>query len=290
MGKHALQDVDGFVSRKDFFFVDPRVLVVEPDFNPRQDIGLDDEDQDFKASIIANGVEVPLKVQKGRDKRLVIREGHRRHWACMEAIKEGHDIKAVPVILVDRNMSEDRALYMALNCNTGRQLKPLEEARAFERLVKRGHQVKEIAERVGRSLVYVYERLKLVDITPEVRTAIEDGKISLRDAAKAVSKSGGDPDKQNRVLKAEKPKPVQVRWNKKDNKLTLKNWSGEGFYEAEFNGWLFSAEWLEWFEEQGLDIRTIKFSILPKNTKKGTEESCKNGTQKQSCLDLETIR
>ena len=278
MGKHALQDVEGFVSRKDYFFVDPRALVVEEGFNPREDIGFDEEDQDLKKSIIANGVEVPLKVQK-IDGRLVIREGHRRHWACLEAIKEGVEIKSIPVILTDRNISPGNALFMALNCNTGRPLMPLEEGRAFERLLRHGFEVKEIAVRVGRSLPFVYDRLKLVNITPEVKTALDKGKITIKDAATAAAKSNGDPDRQNAVLTKSKPTPIRVAWNKKKGQVVTKN-NGDVPEVGNLGAYLFNSTMIEKFKELGLDPATIKFSILPKASKTGTEEG-KKQEQKQ---------
>jgi ParB family chromosome partitioning protein len=97
MSKHALNGVDGFVKRNEYFDFDPALLIVEDGFNPRLSFG-DQDDIALKESIRENGVMVPLAVQK-IDGKLIIREGHRRRWACMELIKEGAEIKKVPVML-----------------------------------------------------------------------------------------------------------------------------------------------------------------------------------------------
>lgn len=284
MGKHALKDVNGFVSRRDFFFVDPRVLVVEAGFNPRDNIG-DEEDKELMASIIATGVEVPLKVQKVDGDRLIIREGHRRHWACMEAIKEGVDIKSVPVMLTDRNLSPDRALIMSLNCNTGRRLSPVEEGLAFERLLKYGYQVKHIADSVGKSLSFVYDRLKLVNVTPEVKAAMEAGAVSIRAAATAAGKAGADPERQNAILKAEKPKPVRIAWDKKESDFFIKG-QRDGLNIDHLPG-ILADEMAGYFDRAGLDITTLKISILPKADEFLRPETSNSGSKNGTFLTHE---
>ena len=281
MGTHALNGVEGFVSRRDSFFFDPRHLVVEDGFNPRHEIGIDDEDADLLQSIIANGVLVPILVQK-IDGRLVIREGHRRHWACLEAIRigKGHDVKSVPVILIDRKTTGKESLYIALNSSRGKRLNAIEEAEAFGRLIKNGESVDDIATRTGKSKVFVYERLKLLKLTPEVQAALEAGDISIRDAANAAGRSRGDGEKQNNVLTKPKPKPVVVKWNKKEGKIVTKN-------KAEVSGvdnivaFLFHSNHLKILEEAGLDPSTIKFSILPKTS----EDGSKKGQKQRNLFD-----
>jgi len=162
---------------------------------------------------------------------------------------------------------------MALNCSNGRKLSPLDEGRAFERLLRYGFEVREIADRVGRSLPFVYDRLKLCNMTPEVKAALEKGAITIKDAARAAKESGVDPERQNRVV--EKPKPIRVVWNKKKETFITK--TRGGFDGVDNLGrFIFSGKVLSAIEEAGLDPATIKLSILPKTsgkrTKKGPEQ------------------
>ena len=95
MSKHALKDVEGFQKRKEFFTVDPKVIVVKNGWNPRTDFSGEEELRD---SIIQNGVLIPLRVKKV-DNVLELIDGERRLRATHLAIKEGHNIESVPVIL-----------------------------------------------------------------------------------------------------------------------------------------------------------------------------------------------
>lgn len=60
---------------------------------------------------------------------------------------------------------------------------PLEEAEAF-RVSKNTHgrSVEEIAARIGRPTAYVYQRLRLLELAPEVRKLLEDNSIGIESA------------------------------------------------------------------------------------------------------------
>jgi ParB/RepB/Spo0J family partition protein len=58
-------------------------------------------------------------------------------------------------------------------------LNALEEAQGFRTLMAdAGYDVPKIAERVGRSIKYVYDRLKLLQLIPEAKTLLLDGTIT----------------------------------------------------------------------------------------------------------------
>ena len=88
-------------------------LVVESGFNPRDYIG-DEEDQEFKNDIAANGVHDPLIVQKNGRAPLSSGKDTVGIGACLEAIAEGHEMKPVPIILTDRNISESNAFVLGV--------------------------------------------------------------------------------------------------------------------------------------------------------------------------------
>lgn len=195
MAKHALAGVEGFIGTSQFFKVDPKVLIIEDGFNPREKFG-DVEDIELKNSINENGVQIPLKVQKTPEGNLKIRDGGRRHWACMQLINEGVDIKSVPVMLIDKNTTDDDGLFLALITNTGKPFKPYEEAKAFQRLKSHGHSVADIARRIGKTQPFVYERLRLINMTTETKQALEKKQITIRDAAGIAANSGGNSENQ----------------------------------------------------------------------------------------------
>jgi ParB/RepB/Spo0J family partition protein len=279
MGKHVLTGVEGLVKRGEFFFVEPRVLAVEEGFNKREAIG-DEEDHDLKKSIIENGVQVPLKVQKVKvwgGERLFVREGHRRLWACMQALNEGFDPGPVPVQVIDRNTKEPDALFLSLTCNTGRPFTALEEAAAFEALVRHGVEVAEIARRTGRSLVYVYERLKLNHLAPEVEAKLRAGEITIRDAANAAGRNKDNAEKQIEATSRPKPKTIAIKWGKRDHSFVARNKTGDPGYSEIDPTWLL-RDVIDKCEALGLNPASIKFSVRPKTEK--------NETQEQKCLDF----
>lgn len=268
MSGHALKDVEGFVKRgKESFNVDPRVLVVKDGGSGREKIGTDAEDQSLKEFIRENGSLAlpPLLVQKQPDKTLLIRNGHRRRWACLELIKEGVDIRAVPVQLTDKNMTDEEALFLVFTSNAGKPLSPFEEAQTFKRLKNCGYEVDEIAKRIGRSIQFVYKRLQLANATLETRQAVESGKVGVSTATNAVSSSGGDEGRQRKAIKqaSQRKKSLRVVFDRRSDCFKQKGKATDR--QNELIGNIFTDELLGDLEEAGLDPETIKFSILPKN-------------------------
>lgn len=258
MAKHALNNVDGFVGRSDEFKVDPRVIVIDPEWNLRESYG-DDEDLALMENIKNNGVYEALKVKKTNDNTLLLRDGHRRMWCVNTLLESGFEIKSVPVKLLDKDMTDDRATLYALGVNSGRKFTAFEEAKGFDRLVKHGHDVKDIAAAIGKSKVFVYERLKLVNATPQVRDAVEKGEISIRGASQAVASSGGDAGAQNDAISnGQQSRKVVYRFNKKKSDFIIKNGSKE---QGAILDNLLNNDALDKLEAAGVDTNTISLSF-----------------------------
>jgi len=92
--------------------------------------------------------------------------------------------KEIPAIVI--NASQEQALIMSLVENIARrQYRTLDLLQGVEILRKQGYEVKTIAAKVGLSMEYVYEVLRLLDRGEErLLAAVEAGNIPLVVAAK----------------------------------------------------------------------------------------------------------
>lgn len=84
---------------------------------------------------------------------------------------------------VVRAMDDAQALEAMLAENNQRDdVSPLEEADAFGELQKLGRSIEDIAGRLGRSVGYVRTRLRLLELVPEVRALLDEGRIHVGSA------------------------------------------------------------------------------------------------------------
>ncbi len=135
-----------------------------------------DEDalDELADSIRAQGVIQPVVVRKvGRDRYELI-AGERRWRASQRA-----GLAEIPALV--KQVSASAAPAMALIENIQREdLSPLEEARAFARLIKDfelTHQ--QVAEAVGRSRAAVSNLLRLLELPEAVSRLLEDGELQM---------------------------------------------------------------------------------------------------------------
>ena len=189
------------VKRTDLFTVDPRNVVLEKGYNPRQDF--DTNFEELVLSIMENQVKNPIKVQIKKGK-VVVRDGERRIRACLEAIKRGHEIKTVKAMLIPETMTEVNCLFESYVANDSLPFSAIEEATLFKRLFDGGYSLEEIGKRIGRSQIYVKERIVLCDATPELKQAVREKKVGKTLASKIVKESKGDANFQNELTKEAK--------------------------------------------------------------------------------------
>jgi ParB/RepB/Spo0J family partition protein len=146
----------------------------ESPFNQRKIFGALDE---LATSIRCEGVLEPLLVRPrvaqgpGTDGwELVF--GHRRARAAEVA-----GLPSVPCMVRAMTDAEARSAQIAENLERD-DVHPLEEAASFQALVTDdGLTAEQIAQRFGKSLSYVYGRLKLLQLHPEVRQACLAGEV-----------------------------------------------------------------------------------------------------------------
>jgi ParB/RepB/Spo0J family partition protein len=162
-------------TKNDLLSIDPRNIIIEDDFNVRADYGNIDE---LAKSIVEFGQLEPIMVTKKRGTdQYILTDGHRRMKAILKAIEKGHPIKYVKAFITSGNI-EDRIFAMVITGIGKKPLNNLEEGEAYKRLKAYGYEVKDIANKVGKSLPHIYNMLKLADAPQQVKKYIINGDIS----------------------------------------------------------------------------------------------------------------
>ncbi|MCF0136681.1 MAG: ParB/RepB/Spo0J family partition protein [Lachnospiraceae bacterium] len=123
-------------------------------------------------SIKEFGVIQPLLVQKKEDYYQII-AGERRFRAAMKA-----GLKKLPALIKEYNPQE--TLEVSLIENIQREnLDPIEEAQAYQRLSEEYKLTQEeIAGKVGKSRPVVANALRLLNLDPQVRNMVAEGRLS----------------------------------------------------------------------------------------------------------------
>ncbi len=148
------------------------IYQVEPDREqPRKDFD-EEKLEELAESIRQYGVLQPLLVQK-KDEYYKIIAGERRWRAAKLA-----GVKEVPIIIKDYNQEE--TLEISLIENIQRQdLNPIEEARAYQRLLKEYQLTQEeIAQRVGKSRSAIANCLRYLNLQEQVQSMMMEGVLS----------------------------------------------------------------------------------------------------------------
>ncbi len=143
--------------------------------NPRQPRDTFDDGRlaELAASIRTHGILQPVVVRVGVDGRYQLIAGERRLRAALLA-----GLVEIPAVV--RDSADGEQLELALVENLQRaDLNSIEAANAFRVLIDRfGMTHQDVADRVGKSRVAVTNSLRLLDLAPETRQAISDGRIS----------------------------------------------------------------------------------------------------------------
>jgi ParB family chromosome partitioning protein len=153
----------------------PEISVDRISRNPHQPRSRfdDGETAELAASIALHGVLQPIIVRASVDGGYELIAGERRLRAARMA-----GLSHIPAVV--RESAGGELLELALVENVQRQdLNAIEEATAYRELIDRfslSHE--EVARKVGKSRVAVSNALRLLDLAPETREAIADGRIS----------------------------------------------------------------------------------------------------------------
>lgn len=162
--------------------------------NPRQPREVFDEDAltELVTSIKEVGLLQPVVVRQVGDSRYELIMGERRWRACREA-----GLERIPSIV--RATDDEKLLLDALLENLHRaQLNPLEEAAAYDQLLKDFNCTHDqLADRIGRSRPQVSNTLRLLKLSPTVQRRVAAGVLSAGHARALLSVE--DSEEQDRL-------------------------------------------------------------------------------------------
>ncbi|MER5431012.1 ParB/RepB/Spo0J family partition protein [Streptomyces sp. NPDC002588] len=162
--------------------------------NPRQPREVFDEYalEELVTSIKEVGLLQPVVVREVGPERYELIMGERRWRACREA-----ELEAIPAIV--RATDDEKLLLDALLENLHRaQLNPLEEAMAYDQLLKDFNCTHDqLADRIGRSRPQVSNTLRLLKLSPAVQNRVAAGVLSAGHARALLSVE--DSEEQERL-------------------------------------------------------------------------------------------
>ena len=128
--------------------------------------------EELAQSIRSSGIIQPLLVRR-RGARYQLIAGERRWRAAQRA-----SLQRVPAVL--KEVAEELALEMTLVENLQREdLNPIEQARAFDRLIGEFHLTQEqVAERTGKDRATIANAIRLLRLEDAIQEMMEEGKLS----------------------------------------------------------------------------------------------------------------
>ena len=170
--------------KTDYFWVDCRKLDEEEGYNERERWG---DLEGLADEIAAQGVKDVLVVNKRGD-RYVVKSGHRRRRACLILLDRGLPPFRVPVILERKGASPEQRILDQITDNSGLPFTPWEQAKIMGRLRNFGWEPKDIAEKWGRSAVYVRRLLSLYDAPQRLINLVREGRLSATQAMDSIAK------------------------------------------------------------------------------------------------------
>ncbi|MBJ6620443.1 MULTISPECIES: ParB/RepB/Spo0J family partition protein [unclassified Streptomyces] len=158
---------------------------------PRKDFD-DDALSELVTSIREVGLLQPVVVRQTGPGRYELIMGERRFRACREL-----EMESIPAIV--RATDDEKLLLDALLENLHRaQLNPLEEAAAYDQLLKDFNCTHDqLADRIGRSRPQVSNTLRLLKLSPKVQNRVAAGVLSAGHARALLSVE--DPEEQDRL-------------------------------------------------------------------------------------------
>ncbi len=167
---------------------------IQPHPDNRREGGFDQEKlQQLAESIRAVGVQQPAVVRMISAAPLYELVAGERRWRAARLA----GLATLPCVV--RQLDDVQALRIQIIENLQREdVHPLDEANGYQRLLdSSSYDVETIAQEVGRSASYVYQRLKLQDLIPEAREQLSKGVLT---AGHAILIARLSPEQQQAAL------------------------------------------------------------------------------------------
>lgn len=213
------KEAPGVVKRTSGYSVDARAITRREGWNNRFDFG---DIEGLAASMLANGMLNPIRVKRVASPipadgarpgfgpfHFELIDGDRRLTAIELLIKQGKYDQVfpsgVPAIIVDKAQDDKTSLIQMFEANRYKQLLPLEEAAAFQRMrTDYKMTLKEICAATGRKQLHVSEMLNLLTATPELQAAVASGEVGKTDAKKIATVAKNNPEAQRQLTEQAK--------------------------------------------------------------------------------------
>lgn len=201
---------DDVLKRTNRFFIDPKDVTLEEDWNHRFDMG-DIEllsrqiDHELKTNPSSGGLIHDLHVKRiaGATKApfFTVVDGERRLAAITILLKKGVEFPdGVPAKINTASADKLELRLRSFVANGGKSLLPLEQANAFKEFQDAGMTLKEIEKATGFTNPTIVSALALLTADESVREAVKDGKIGGTIAKNIAQHARGDKAKQKELV------------------------------------------------------------------------------------------
>lgn len=181
--------------------IPPSQIEPDPD-QPRTEVG---ELEELKASIQEHGIIQPCIVSVAGEDRYRLIAGERRWTAATQL-----GLKSIPCVV--RTVDEHRRLEVQIIENIHRKdLSPMEEARAYQRLmVEFNLSQRQLAARLGRSVAAVNQMLRLLTLPEDLMESVQTSEHLTRSVLLEIAKKES-PELQRELLQKALKGAVTVR-------------------------------------------------------------------------------
>lgn len=182
-----------------------RQLVVS-DLNVRKSKASKSDDESLQASILAHGIIQNLVALPCEDDVYPVVSGGRRLTQLNTLVEDGR-IDAdylVPVKVLSESEAQFYATEISLTENVTRAaMHPVDEFEAYSKMIENGATVEAVAQRFGKTQLYVHQRMKLAAVESVILDAYREGDVSLE---RVMLFTIGSPERQLEVWEQVKDK------------------------------------------------------------------------------------
>lgn len=215
-------------TKSDIYRIDPRNIVVQPDFNSRVDFGdIDELAEQIKAQGVLNPITViPFTADDGTEKYRLV-DGERRYRATMKLLDEGVEIPRIPALYQPKATSKEDMLMQQLMRNEGKPFSEYEYGIAFQKFKNFGYTNAEIAKKLGINRWKVDCFLAHLDKDERVQKLMKEGRITGVDVRHIYQAAKNEQAAVKEILKL-----VDKAEGKGEKKVSLKDLDMDSAYSV----------------------------------------------------------